>query len=147
MKEKDPNEKTQRCRGGTRGDERGMLRNDAWTSCVGSNSWAWLSFGIQSFVVVSEQRNRQKDQVGEVSCAGNAVRSSSKQLHFPARAVSCHNHSTTELWCNNSGFVGGTGTGWDKGFFQLRVAGSAPQGKIHGYLFPEIILFLLLMLI
>lgn len=53
--------------------------------------------------------------------------------------MSCHNHCTTELWWNNSGFVGGTGTGWDWGYFQLRVAGSAPLGKIHGYLFPEII--------
>lgn len=52
--------------------------------------------------------------------------------------MSCHNHCTTELWCNNSEFVGGTGTGWDWEYFQLRVTGSSPLGKIHGYLFPEI---------
>lgn len=60
---KDPNEKAQRCRGGRRGDEQGMVRNGAWTDWVGSNSRAWLSFGVQIFVVESEQTNRQKDQV------------------------------------------------------------------------------------
>lgn len=100
-----------------RWQERGwvrMLRNGAWISWVGSNSRAWLSFGIQSFVVVSEQTNRQKEQVREVWCAGNAVRSSSSQLHFPTCAVCCQNHCTTELWWNNSELVGGTvqsGTG------------------------------------
>lgn len=124
-----------------RWQERGRvrdLRNGAWSSWVGSNPWAWLSFGIQSFMVVSEQANRQKDQVREVSRAGKAVRSSSQQPHFPTRAVSCQNHCTIELWCNNSEFVGGTGTEWDRGYFQLRMAGSVPLGKNQGYFFPKI---------